>query len=114
MSPLFLIYLHLKTMLASLSISNLIGSSSSVNLPILPNSSCVYDICSALPKSILRVKGCAQVEKEEGFIYFERTPDGAVSIRPFNGVPITGSKLLTIGPGSDPELLDKVIEKNIK
>ena len=89
-------------------------SSCSANLPVLPNSSCVYDICSGLPKSILRVKGCAQVEKEEGFIYFERTPDGVISVRPFNGVPITGSKLLSIGPGSNPEILEKAIEKNIK
>lgn len=86
-------------------------SSCSVNLHVLPNLSCVFDICSALPKSILRVKGCAQVETEKGFIYFERKPDGVVSVRPFNGVPITGSKLLAIGPGSDPELLEKVIKK---
>ena len=84
-------------------------SSCSANLPVLPNSSCVYDICDGLPKSILRVKGCAQVETEKGFIYFERTPDGVVSIRPFNGIPITGSKLLAIGPGSDPKLLEQAI-----
>ena len=87
-------------------------SSCSTNLPVLPNSSCVYDICDALPKSILRVKGCAQVETEKGFIYFERTPDGAVSVRPFNGIPITGSKLLAIGPGSDPELLEQAINNS--
>ena len=87
-------------------------SSCSTNLPVLPNSSCVYDICDALPKSILRVKGCAQVGTEKGFIYFERTPDGAVSVRPFNGIPITGSKLLAIGPGSDPELLEQAINNS--
>ena len=79
----------------------------------MPNSSCVYDICDSLPKSILRVKGCAQVETEKGFIYFERTPDGVVSVRPFNGVPITGSKLLAIGPGSQPELLKQAISNSL-
>jgi hypothetical protein len=58
----------------------------------------------------LRVKGCTQIGDKKEFVYFERTPNGKVSIRPFNGVPITGSKLLTIGPGSEPSLLEKVIK----
>lgn len=85
-------------------------SSCSTDLPNLPNSNCVYDICNALPETILRVKGCTQIGDEEAYTYFERTPNGKVSIRPFNGVPITGSKLLAIGPGSEPELLEKVIQ----
>ena len=84
-------------------------SSCSANLPVLRIVFMIYVIC----QSILRVKGCAQVEKEEGFIYFERTPDGVISVRPFNGVPITGSKLLSIGREKS-EILEKAIEKNIK
>jgi G3E family GTPase len=88
-------------------------SSCSIDLPNLPNSSYIYDICDALPKTILRIKGCTQIGDKKEFIYFERTPNGKVSIRPFNGIPITGSKLLTIGPGSKPSLLEKAI-KDIK
>jgi G3E family GTPase len=85
-------------------------SSCSIDLPNLPHTSYIYDICNALPKTILRVKGCTQIGDKKEFIYFERTPNGKISIRPFNGVPITGSKLLTIGPGSEPSLLEKVIK----
>ena len=85
-------------------------SSCSIDLPNLSHTSYIYDICNALPKTILRVKGCTQIGDKKEFIYFERTPNGKVSIRPFNGVPITGSKLLTIGPGSEPSLLEKVIK----
>ena len=85
-------------------------SSCSIDLPNLPHTSYIYDICNALPKTILRVKGCTQIGDKKEFVYFERTPNGKVSIRPFNGIPITGSKLLTIGPGSEPSLLEKVIK----
>ena len=85
-------------------------SSASVDLPNLANTNTIYDICNAIPKSILRVKGCTQINNEINFTYFERTPDGKIFVRPFNGEPTTGSKLLTIGPGSSPELLKKVIE----
>jgi len=85
-------------------------SSCSIDLPNLPHTSYIYDICNALPNTILRVKGCTQIGDKKEFVYFERTPNGKVSIRPFNGVPITGSKLLTIGPGSEPSLLEKVIK----
>ncbi len=88
-------------------------SSCSSDLPILPNSNCIYDICNAIPKSILRVKGCAQISNDKHYTYFERTPNGNISIRPFNGVPITGPKLLTIGPGSKKDLLEKVIAMSL-
>ncbi|EDP96049.1 GTP-binding protein [Kordia algicida OT-1] len=84
-------------------------SSCSSDLPNLPNLDCIYDICNALPKTILRVKGCTQIGKNTKFTYFERTPNGKVTVRPFNGIPITGAKLLTIGPGSEPELLENAI-----
>ncbi|MEP1489162.1 MAG: GTP-binding protein [Algibacter sp.] len=85
-------------------------SSCSIDLPVLPNQKCIYNICQALPKSILRVKGCTKIGNEKNYTFFERTPDGEVFIRPFNGVPITGSKLLTIGPGSKPSLLQKTLK----
>lgn len=88
-------------------------ASCSVDLPQLPNSQCIHDICQALPQSLLRVKGCVQVGDESQFTYFERTPDGTVGIRPFYGIPDTGSKLLTVGPGSNPDLLEKIIEDSL-
>ncbi len=88
-------------------------SSCSTDLPNLPNANCIYAICDLLPKHILRVKGCAQIGNEERYTYFERTPNGEVIIRPFNGVPITGPKLLTIGPGSEPKLLEKAIKTSL-
>ena len=88
-------------------------SSCSADLPNLPDKNCIYDICNAFPKSILRVKGCTQIGNEEGYTYFERTPDGEVYIRPFYGAPITGPKLLTIGPGSELSLLEKAIEHSL-
>jgi len=88
-------------------------SSCSIDLPNLPNTNCINIICNQLPKSILRVKGCTKIGQEKEYTYFERNPDGEIFIRPFNGIPITGSKLLTIGPGSDTYLLKKAIEKSI-
>ncbi|TYA71653.1 GTP-binding protein [Seonamhaeicola marinus] len=88
-------------------------ASCSVDLPNLPNVDCIYAICNDIPNSILRVKGCVQIADEDNYTYFERLPDGEIKIRPFKGIPSTGTKLLTIGPGSDPTMLKNVI-KNIK
>ena len=88
-------------------------ASCSVDLPHVPDSYAIYDICTALPKSIQRVKGCTQVGDNEGYTYFERTPDGEVYARPYPGVPITGPKLLSVGPGSEPKLLQKIIDESL-
>ncbi|WP_010520927.1 GTP-binding protein [Aquimarina agarivorans] len=89
-------------------------SSCSLDLPVLPNLASIDTICKTLPKSILRVKGCTKIKGQSKFTYFERNPDGAVFVRPFNGEPITGPKLLTIGPGSTPEILNKAIQTSFK
>jgi len=89
-------------------------ASCSVDLPNLPTEDIIYNICNALPKSILRVKGCTKIGQDEKYTYFERKPDGEIYIRPFNGIPITGSKLLTIGFGSDPSILENTIQTHIK
>ena len=44
-------------------------------------------------------------------MYFERCPDGEIYVRPYRGEPDTGAKLLTIGPGSDKPLLERVINQ---
>jgi len=88
-------------------------SSCSTDLPHLPDSDCIYTICDKLPKSILRVKGCTRLGNEKHYTYFERTPDGEVTIRPFNGTPTVGNKLLTIGPGSEISILEKAIQSGL-
>lgn len=85
-------------------------ASCSVDLPDLPDKTCIANICGALPDSIMRVKGCTRVADQEGYTYFERIPGGDVFIRPYNGVPVTGAKLLTVGPGSDHSVLLDAIE----
>ena len=54
-----------------------------------------------------------KVYGDEKFTYFERTPSGEIIIRPFNGIPPMGTKLLTIGLGSKQSLLNKSIKKTI-
>jgi len=88
-------------------------SSCSIDLPNLPDTNCIKYICDALPETILRIKGCTQIGEEKQYTYFERTPDGSIFTRPFNGIPVTGPKLLTVGPGSEISLLSKVIELSI-
>lgn len=89
-------------------------SSCSVDLPNLPTENTIHKICNTLPKSILRIKGCTKIGQNEKYTYFERKPDGEIHIRPFNGIPITGCKLLTIGSGSEPSILKHAIQTNIK
>lgn len=89
-------------------------ASCSVDLPGLPTIDCILDICDALPRSLLRVKGFTNVAGQSEDTYFERCPDGEVSMRTFNGTALTTSKLLTVGQGSDPELLTKVIDDSLR
>ena len=85
-------------------------SSCSVELLSLPSLDTIEIICDKISNTILRVKGVTKIEGDEHFTYFERTPDGSVMVRRFNGIPITGPMLVTIGPGSDPLRLKKIIE----
>lgn len=84
-------------------------SSCSADLPDLPNIASIKSICKLLPESILRVKGCVKIGNEKNHTYFERLPDGELHFRPYNGVPVMGSKILIVGPGSEYALLEKVI-----
>ena len=85
-------------------------SSCSVDLPNPMPLDSIKWILKNIPHHILRVKGCTRVDNKKGYTYFERVPSGEVSMRPFYGNLITGPKLLAIGPGSDPNLLQKLIE----
>lgn len=88
-------------------------ASCSVDLPSLPDLDCAYRLCKRLPDSIQRIKGCTQIGKQEHYTYFERTPDGEVYGRPYNGVPVTGPKLLSVGLGSEQSVLKKAIEDSL-
>lgn len=88
-------------------------SSCSVDLPSLPNRSCITELCNKLPNNILRVKGCTKIGNENSYTYFQRTPNGEVSIKAFYGEPSTGPKLLCVGPGSNPAILKKAISESI-
>ena len=84
-------------------------SSCSIDLPDPMDSELLTRVIDRIPSDILRVKGCTRVDKNENYSHFERTPSGEVSVRPYRGKPITGPKLLTIGPGSDPDMLKTLI-----
>jgi len=80
-------------------------SSCSVDLPELPDVECIGRLCDLIPPETLRTKGCTKVGRLQGYTHFERCPDGEVYLRPYNGTPVTGPKLLAVGPGSEPSLL---------
>ena len=88
-------------------------ASCSVDLPEMPNNDSIITLCNYFPTNILRIKGCVKIYGDEKFTYFERTPSGEIIIRPFNGIPPMGTKLLTIGLGSKQSLLNKSIKKTI-
>jgi G3E family GTPase len=87
-------------------------SSCSVDLPDPISSERLTHIIDRVPTEILRVKGCTRVDDNEYYSHFERTPNGEVFVRPYNGTPVTGPKLLTIGPGSDPIKLKNIVNNS--
>lgn len=89
-------------------------SSCSIDLPDLPDAHCIEHINTALPNTILRVKGCAKITGEDQYTYFERTPAGELYTRPYNGVPVMGTKLLIVGPGSELELLTQAVATSLE
>lgn len=85
-------------------------ASCSIELPVFPNEECIEAICNKLPKSILRVKGVTKIGNNKNYTFFERIPDGTINIRKFRNQPTTGSMLLTVGPGSEPNTLLKALK----
>jgi len=77
----------------------------------LPTKESLEKIIEALPKSLLRVKGFCKIMGQDGYTFFERTPDASVFTRPYNGVPIMNASLLVVGPGSDPDKLQGIVQK---
>ena len=85
-------------------------ASCSIDLPDVPSLWSIQAICDAIPSSVLRVKGCTIVADADHLTFFERTPDGEVYVRPYRGKPITGPKLLVVGPGSGPAMLEAAVQ----
>ena len=49
------------------------------------------------------------MDDNEYYSHFERVPNGEVYVTPYERVPNTGAKILTIVPGSEPEKLKELI-----
>jgi len=86
-------------------------SSCSIDLPKKMRSDKLGKLLDKLPASLLRVKGCTQLDDDNGYSYFEKTPSGEIFVQPYRGEPVTGPKLVTIGPGSNPSLLQELMNK---
>jgi len=84
-------------------------ASCSVPLPTLTNEGCIQKIIDALPATILRVKGVTKIGENDDYTFFEKVPDGTIKIRKFNNAPTTGPMLLSVGPGSEPSILEAAI-----
>ena len=89
-------------------------SSCSVDLPDPMTSTRLSYLLDRIPQQILRVKGCTRLDHDAHYSYFERVPSGDTTIKTYYGELVTGPKLLTIGPGSDPEYLSSLIDESNK
>ena len=89
-------------------------SSCSVDLPDPMTSKGLEHLLQELPQSILRVKACTRLDKDKHYSFIEKIATGEIFVRPYTGTLVSGPKILTIGPGSSPELLKRLInqEKN--
>ena len=87
-------------------------SSCSIDLPNPMSSDHLKLFLASLPKQILRVKGCTKLDNDETYSFIEKTPGSETSIKPFRGKLLSGPKMITIGPGSDPITLGRLITKS--
>lgn len=90
-------------------------SSCSVDLPDPMESKTLQYVLDNLPEGIIRVKACTKLDNEETYSFIEKTPNSEPKIKPYMGKLISGTKLLAIGPGSNPEMLENLIkQKNLE
>ena len=89
-------------------------ASASGSLPDPLSSSSLQEIIASLPNEILRVKGCTKLDKDAHYTHFEKTPkDLDLIVRPYYGKLVSGPVILTVGPGSDPIVLEKIVSKYV-
>ena len=84
-------------------------ASCSIELPPVMSQKALLELLDALPDTILRVKGCTRISGSDYDAYFERVPSGAIKIKPFPGQMLSGPTLITVGPGSEPTLLEDIL-----
>lgn len=84
----------------------------SVDLNDPLSSQSLVNILEELPDSILRVKGCTKLDNDSYYSFFERTPSGETFVKPYRGNLIAGPKLLVIGPGSEPQALQRLVKQH--
>ena len=89
-------------------------SSCSVDLDDPTSSAHILNIIKDLPKGIMRVKACTRLDKDEHYSFIEKIPSGETTVKPYRGTLVSGPKLLTIGPGSDPEFLKELVRSSSK
>lgn len=87
-------------------------SSCTVDLPDPISKDRLHRIMDNLPDGILRVKGCVRVDGDELYSHFQKTPSGDMYMTQYDWAPNTGAKLLSIGPGSDPQALTDLIDQS--
>lgn len=83
-------------------------SSCSVDLPDPISSEKLLSALQKVPESIIRIKGCTRLNDDERYSYFERLPNQKISIRSNRARPYTGPKMITVGPGSNPDFLERL------
>ena len=88
-------------------------SSCSVDLPDPIYSSQLSKIIQSLPPGIIRVKGCTKLDSDSYYSHIEKIPSGEVFVKPYNGEPVTGPKLIVVGPGSDPHNINSLIKASV-
>ncbi len=85
-------------------------SSCSVDLVDPMPAKALYEVLDKLPEGIIRIKACTRLDQHDHYSYIEKIGSGEIFVRPYYGDLITGPKLLTIGPGSDPVVIKDIID----
>jgi hypothetical protein len=88
-------------------------SSCSVPLPERMSFRAFEGVLDALPSGIQRVKACTTFDNDKSPSFVEVSPSGERTVRPFSGPMVSGPILLTIGPGSDPSEISKLVRSNL-
>lgn len=88
-------------------------ASCSVDLPNTMTSEQLSKLLELLPKALLRIKGFTHLNDDTELSFFERTPTGETFIRPYRGDQSMKPKILTVGVGSDPVWLARMVDQAI-
>ena len=59
------------------------------------------------------MKGGRKLDSDYYNSPIEKIPSGEVFVKPYNGEPVTGPKLIVVGPGSDPHKINSLIKASV-